>query len=78
MIFFVAIEISHNAEKKWRIGMSNDPIAASLRTDMQHADAVGLMKTNTSVSGIYDLTALNEALAAAGQPTVSADGLGTS
>jgi NitT/TauT family transport system substrate-binding protein len=58
--------------------VSNDPIAAGLRTEIRHAVAVGLMKSSTSVSGIYDLTALNEALAAAGQSAVGADGLGTS
>jgi NitT/TauT family transport system substrate-binding protein len=58
--------------------VSNDPIAASLRTDVQHAVAVGLMKSGTRVSGIYDLTLLDDALSAARQPTVSADGLGIS
>ena len=57
--------------------VSNDPIAPSLRTELQHAVAVGLMK-NTSLSGIYDLTPLDEALTSAGQPPVSADGLGAS
>ena len=55
--------------------VSNDPIAGSLKTELAHAVAVGLMK-NTSLSGIYDLTLLDDALTAAGQPTVSADGLG--
>ena len=55
--------------------VSNDPISGSLCTELQHAVAVGLMK-NTSLSGIYDLTLLDDALTAAGQPTVSADGLG--
>jgi NitT/TauT family transport system substrate-binding protein len=59
--------------------VGNDPIASSLRTELKHALAVGLLKSsNTSISGIYDLTPLNQALAAAGQPTVSADGLGAS
>lgn len=56
--------------------VTNDPIAASLRTELQHAVAVGLSKSSTSISGIYDLSALDDALSAAGQPAVSADGLG--
>ena len=58
--------------------VSNDPIAAGLKTELEHAVAVGLMKKNTSLSGIYDLTLLDEALTVARQPTVSADGLGAS
>jgi NitT/TauT family transport system substrate-binding protein len=57
--------------------VANDPIASSLRTELAHAVAVGLLK-NTPLSGIYDLTPLDEALTAAGRPTVSADGLGAS
>ncbi|HET9171320.1 MAG TPA: ABC transporter substrate-binding protein [Actinospica sp.] len=56
--------------------VTNDPIAASLRTDLRNAVAVGLAKGSTRISGIYDLSALDDALAAARQPTVSADGLG--
>ena len=58
--------------------VSNDPIASSLRTDLQHAVAVGLTKSSTRISGIYDLALLDDALSAARQPTVSPDGLGIS
>ncbi len=55
--------------------VTNDPEAASLQTSLDHAVAVGLLKS-TSLDGIYDLAPLNQALQAAGDSTVSADGLG--
>lgn len=58
--------------------VSNDPIASSLRTELQHAVSVGLAKSNMSISATYNLSALDDALTAARQPSVSADGLGIS
>ncbi len=55
--------------------VTNDPEASSLQTSLDHAVADGLLK-QTSLKGIFDLTLLNQALTAAGQPTVSAAGLG--
>jgi NitT/TauT family transport system substrate-binding protein len=55
--------------------VTNDPEAASLQNSLDHAVAVGLLK-QTSLNGIYDLTLLNQALTAAGDPTVSSAGLG--
>jgi NitT/TauT family transport system substrate-binding protein len=55
--------------------VTNDPEATSLQTSLDHAIADGLLK-KTSLNGIYDLTLLNQALTAEGQPTVSAAGLG--
>lgn len=52
-----------------------DPIAASLRVDQEHAEAVGLAKP-IDLDGIYDLRILNGLLTAAGRPGVSAGGLG--
>ncbi len=49
---------------------TNDPIASSLKTDAQHAVAVGLLKP-VNLSGIYDLGPLNKLLKAAGEPQVS-------
>jgi NitT/TauT family transport system substrate-binding protein len=57
--------------------VSNDPVAVSLRTEMIHAVSVGLVK-NTALTGIFDLTLLNQDLAATGAKSVSADGLGGS
>jgi len=49
---------------------TNDPIASTLKTDAQHAVAVGLLKP-VNLNGIYDLGPLNKLLKAAGQPQVS-------
>src|SRR6266487_3392166 len=49
---------------------TNDPIASSLKTDAQHAVAVGLLKP-VNLHGIYDLGPLNKLLKAAGEPQVS-------
>ena len=52
------------------ITFTDDPIASSLATDAQHAEAVGLLKP-VKLSGIYDLGPLNTLLTAAGEPNVS-------
>lgn len=57
------------------LNLTVDPIASSLRVDQEHAEAVGLSKP-VDLTGIYDLRILNAELTAAGQPTVSAGGLG--
>jgi len=49
---------------------TNDPIASTLKTDAQHAVAVGLLKP-VNLNGIYDLGLLNKLLKAAGEPQVS-------
>ena len=49
---------------------TNDPIASSLVTSAEHAQEVGLSDP-IDLAGIYDLTLLNEVLAAAGEPAVS-------
>ncbi len=56
--------------------VTNDPEAASLQTSLDHAVAVGLLK-QTNLHGIFDLSLLNQALTAAGDPAVSSAGLGT-
>ena len=56
--------------------VTNDPEAASLQNSLGHAVAVGLLK-QTSLNGIFDLTLLNQALTAAGDPAVSSAGLGS-
>jgi NitT/TauT family transport system substrate-binding protein len=52
------------------LSFTNDPIASSLYTSAQHAQDVGLLKP-VDLKGIYDLTLLNEQLAASGKPEVS-------
>jgi NitT/TauT family transport system substrate-binding protein len=50
--------------------VTNDPLTSSLQTSLNHAVAVGLLK-NTSLTGIFDLTLLNQELTKAGETTVS-------
>jgi NitT/TauT family transport system substrate-binding protein len=52
------------------ITFTDDPDTASLTTDASLAAALGLLKPVT-LSGIFDLGPLNQALAAAGQPQIS-------
>ncbi|HLQ47422.1 MAG TPA: sulfonate ABC transporter substrate-binding protein, partial [Candidatus Dormibacteraeota bacterium] len=47
-----------------------DPIASSLKGSADHATKVGLLDP-VDLTGIYDLTPLNEVLQAAGKPAVS-------
>jgi NitT/TauT family transport system substrate-binding protein len=52
------------------ITFTADPDAASLSADAQQAETVGLLKP-VNLSGIFDLTPLNNLLSAAGQSSVS-------
>jgi NitT/TauT family transport system substrate-binding protein len=54
-----------------QVTFTDDPIAASLATDAQHAVAVGLLTPVSNISALYDLGPLNKLLAAAGEPQVS-------
>jgi NitT/TauT family transport system substrate-binding protein len=54
-----------------------DPIASSLKTDLEHGVEIGVSK-QADLKGIYDLTILNKLLTAAGKPTVDDAGLGVS
>jgi len=54
-----------------QVTFTNDPIASSLITDADHAEAVGLLSPVKNLSAIYDLGPLNKLLAAAGQSQVS-------
>lgn len=47
---------------------TNDPIASSIATDVQHAKAAGFPTTN--IAGIYDLAPLNQLLTSQGKATV--------
>ena len=53
-----------------RLCFTNDPIAASLGVSAQHASRMGLLP-NVDLRGIFDLSPLNQALAANGRPRVS-------
>lgn len=52
-----------------------DPIATSLKTDLDHAVDVGISKP-ADLNGIYDLSILNSILTASGKAPVQAGGLG--
>ncbi|MER6505365.1 ABC transporter substrate-binding protein [Nonomuraea sp. NPDC001636] len=52
------------------ITFTNDPIASSLVGSAEHATKVGLLDP-VDLNGIYDLTVLNEVLAAKGQQAIS-------
>ena len=47
-----------------------DPLAATLKASAEHAHSLGLLP-DANVSGLYDLTLLNQVLAEHGQPAVS-------
>jgi NitT/TauT family transport system substrate-binding protein len=52
------------------VTFTDDPIASSLRTSAQHAEAVGLLQ-HVDLNGIYDLGPLNDVLKATGESAVS-------
>jgi NitT/TauT family transport system substrate-binding protein len=53
-----------------------DPLAGTLNTIAENGVEAGTLTEKPDLTGIYDLTALNKVLAAAGKPPVSAAGLG--
>ncbi|MFE2042255.1 aliphatic sulfonate ABC transporter substrate-binding protein [Streptomyces sp. NPDC059477] len=57
------------------IQITNDPLAATLNTQAEHAVQAGLLEA-PDLTGIYDLTLLNKVLAAEGEATVEDAGLG--
>ncbi|MFD5779622.1 aliphatic sulfonate ABC transporter substrate-binding protein [Streptomyces sp. NPDC126933] len=57
------------------IQITNDPLAATLQAEADHAVKAGLLE-KPDLAGIYDLKPLNEVLKAAGQPEVADAGLG--
>ncbi|WP_405773626.1 aliphatic sulfonate ABC transporter substrate-binding protein [Streptomyces sp. NBC_01538] len=60
----------------WKsIQFTNDPLAATLNTEAEHAVKAGLLE-NPKLDGIYDLTLLNKVLKAEGESTVDDAGLG--
>jgi NitT/TauT family transport system substrate-binding protein len=65
-----ALKASIVAASFSEITFTDDPDAASLASDAAEATSLGLLKP-VSLSGIFDLGPLNQALAAAGQPQVS-------
>ena len=68
-----ALKASIVAASFSEITFTDDPDAASLASDAAEATSLGLLKP-VSLSGIFDLGPLNQALAAAGQPQVSSLG----
>ncbi|GGX51731.1 aliphatic sulfonate ABC transporter substrate-binding protein [Streptomyces fructofermentans] len=60
----------------WKsIQITNDPLAATLNTEAEHAVKAGLLE-EPNLDGIYDLTLLNKVLAAEGESAVDDAGLG--
>ncbi|MEU5423802.1 aliphatic sulfonate ABC transporter substrate-binding protein [Streptomyces sp. NPDC020799] len=60
----------------WKsIAVTDDPLAATLRAQAEHAVKAGLLQA-PDLSGIYDLTLLNKILKAEGRPAVDAAKLG--
>ncbi|WFB06887.1 ABC transporter substrate-binding protein [Streptomyces sp. LX-29] len=60
----------------WKsIEVIDDPLAATLDTEAEHAVQAGLLE-EPDLKGIYDLRPLNKVLKAEGKPPVSAAGLG--
>ncbi|MYZ36736.1 aliphatic sulfonate ABC transporter substrate-binding protein [Streptomyces sp. MnatMP-M17] len=57
------------------IEIINDPLAATLQAEADHAVKAGLLE-KPDLAGIYDLRPLNKVLTAAGEPEVSDAGLG--
>ncbi|WP_455352066.1 ABC transporter substrate-binding protein [Streptomyces sp. SYSU K217416] len=57
------------------IRITDDPLAATLDAQAQHAVKAGLLE-KPDLSGIYDLTLLNKVLKAAGRPEAADAGLG--
>ena len=63
-------------DRAWgNLRLTLDPIASSLQTSADHGVAVGTSK-KTDLTGIYDLTLLNEVLKANGQEPADDAGLG--
>ncbi|WP_155058760.1 aliphatic sulfonate ABC transporter substrate-binding protein [Streptomyces blattellae] len=58
------------------IRFTDDPLAATLDTQAQHAVKAGLLE-QPDLTGIYDLAPLNKVLKAEGEPEVDDAGLGT-
>jgi NitT/TauT family transport system substrate-binding protein len=48
-----------------------DPLESTVQTQADHAVALGLLKSPGSISGLFNLTILNDVLAAKGQPAIS-------
>ncbi|WP_030900910.1 aliphatic sulfonate ABC transporter substrate-binding protein [Streptomyces sp. NRRL F-5126] len=57
------------------IRITDDPLAATLRAEADHAVTAGLLK-KPDLKGIYDLDPLNKVLKSEGRPAVSDAGLG--
>ncbi len=53
-----------------QITFTNDPIAASLATQAQHAAELGIANPISDITGFYDLSPLNLLLRQAGEPSV--------
>jgi NitT/TauT family transport system substrate-binding protein len=65
-------------QRAWsELSVTYDPIASTLKTEMQNGVTAGTLTQKVDLSGIYDLKPLNTVLKAQNLKTVSAAGLGT-
>jgi NitT/TauT family transport system substrate-binding protein len=55
-----------------KLSFTNDPLASTLASGAQHAEAVGLL-SKVDLNGLYDIGPLNQVLRAKKEPTVTAD-----
>ena len=63
-------------DRAWaNVDVTNDPLAATLQTEADHAIKAGLLD-KVDLTGIYSLTTLNKVLKAEGEPAVTDAGLG--
>jgi len=53
------------------LSFTYDPLESSVQVQAQHAYALGFLKTSPDISGLFDLTFLNQALTERGLPTIS-------
>jgi len=59
-----------------RLTFTLDPLASALQTAARSAETAGLLTSNTSLNGIFDLRTLNTVLRSSGRQPVGSAGLG--
>src|SRR5581483_8448953 len=65
-----ALDVSLVTKSLKSIQFTLDPLASTLKTDVDHAESLGILKS-TPLTNIFDLTLLNKFLTSEGKPTVS-------
>jgi NitT/TauT family transport system substrate-binding protein len=58
-------------DSAWKqLQFTNDPIASSIKTDLEQAEELGFLKDGSSIDGLLQLDLLNKALKSVGKPEV--------